>query len=235
MNGGNPTDNDAQAGEQLKLSSIEEAFHAHGVEELPFGFSSLTKKERTFVLQMLEHGQMARAAIEAGYSEKSAGAIASETLRKPKVFEFYRKCVESVASKGELLTRRVYERSVILHAKAIEAAQTVADADAWLLNIKRDEESTKNSKEVREYEQKRERAMRTEKLYVGLANSTDALLGQLIGKLQGLVISGELKHTHEGGMEMTLPSTALDALAQVRREVVTHTRGQKTINFGGGN
>lgn len=216
--------------EQLTLSAVEQRFSAAGVgagvQELPVGFADLTAKEQKFVLGVLEHGQMARAAVEAGYSAESAGAIASETLRKPKVFAFYKRCVEKVATKADQVTARVYERSVILHAKALEAAQDIADADAWILKLTRDEYSAaKGAKSVKEYERTRERAQRDQKHYITLANQTDALLGQLIGKIAGVHVSGTVTHKHVQGTTVTVPEEALAGLAQLRRDVVTSRTG----------
>lgn len=176
---------------QLKLATIEAAFAASGIAELPEGVTSLTRREMMFVLGVLQHGQMAKAAVEAGYSQDSAQAIASETLRRPKVFAFYRRCVEQVAGKGEELVRRVYERSVIYHAKAITAGQAVADANEWLMTEYRTEKG-RNAKDRVAYELARDRAMREEKHYTKLANETDALLGALLGKLK-IKVEGSLK------------------------------------------
>jgi len=210
--------------QQLSLSPIEQRFAASGVDEVPVGYADLTAREAKFVLGVLEHGQMARAARDAGYSEASAGAIATETLRKPKVWAFYRRCLEKVASKAEQLSARVYERSVMLHAKALEAGQQIADANEWILKVSRDEYGAKHgAKSIKEFEQKRERAQRDEKHYITLANQTDALLGQLLGKIAGVHVSGEVKHSHkhEHAMAVTVPEDALPALAQLRREVIT--------------
>ncbi|WP_043586933.1 terminase small subunit [Geminisphaera colitermitum] len=176
--------------QQLKFTAIEAAFVASGVGEIPQGASDLTKREMTFVLRMLEHGQMAQAAIEAGYSEASAASIASETLKKPKVFAFYRRCLDKVVTNAERLTARVYERSVVLHAQALEAAQKLAEANEWLLLSER-HESGKNAKDVREFELARERAQRDQKHFIGLANQTDALLGSLLGKIVGITINNQ--------------------------------------------
>lgn len=216
------------ANKQLTLSPIEEAFVVRGVAEVPEGAAHLTKKEMSFVLAMLEHGQMRRAAIDAGYSEESAASIASETLKKPKVFAFYRKCIDAVASKGEQLTARVYERSVILHAQALKAAQDLTDAEAglWLLATE-SHETGKNAKDKRTYELQRERAQRDQKHYLTLANQTDALLGTLLGKIAGVHVMGEVNHKHTGAItaNIAVPESALPALAQMHREVVTARMG----------
>lgn len=176
----------------------------------------LTRREMKFVAAVLEHGQMARAAVEAGYSATSAGAIASETLRKPKVFAFYKRCLDKVASQAELVVRRCYERSVIFHAKAMEAAQTARDASDWLL-ITFKEERSRYGKDVKEYELARDRAMRDEKHYAGLARAEDALLLNALGRLKVApgsditvnVVSDEVRdHLTElarQGVELTMP------------------------------
>lgn len=150
---------------------------------MPEGVSVLTTREMRFVLGVLEHGQMARAAAEAGYSQDSAGAIATETLKKPKVFAFYKRCLDKVASQAELVVRRCYERSVIFHAKAMEAGQALKDAEQWLLAGER-QENGRHGKTVKEFELARERAKRDEKHYAGLARAEDALLLNALGRLK---------------------------------------------------
>ena len=151
-------------------------------EQIPQGFGELTGREQKFVLNLLRHGQMARAAVEAGYSETSAGAIASETLRKPKVFAFYQRCLATVAANADAMTRSVAERSIVLHTKAMTAAQEVKDLDELILIAHRDETGAK-AKQVDEYESRREQAAKAEKHYTTLANQTDTLLASLLGKL----------------------------------------------------
>lgn len=169
---------DAASTRQLLL------FEGIGVaaEQIPQGFGELTGREQKFVLNLLRHGQMARAAVEAGYSETSAGAIASETLRKPKVFAFYQRCLATVAANADAMTRRVAERSIVLHTKAMTAAQEVKDLDELILIAHRDETGAK-AKNVDEYESRREQAAKAEKHYTTLANQTDTLLASLLGKL----------------------------------------------------
>lgn len=176
---------------QMTLPEIERGFAACGVKALPDGVSDLTRREMIFVMRMLDHGQCAKAAIEAGYSETSAGQIASETLRKPKVFAFYRRCTEMVANDAAQIVRTTYERYVVFHAKALEAAQNVKDADVFLVSGFRDEKG-KNGKERTEYEQARDRAQRDEKHYASQARAEGTLLAALLGKLK-IKIEGELK------------------------------------------
>lgn len=176
---------------QLTLPEIERSFAACGIKELPEGVAELTRREMVFVMRMLEHGQCARAAVEAGYSEQSAGQIASETLRKPKVFAFYRRCTEKVANDAAQIVRTTYERYVIFHAKVMEAAQTVKDAETFIVSGFKNENG-KNAKDRIEYEQKRDRAQRDEKLYASQARAEGTLLAALLGKLK-IKIEGELK------------------------------------------
>ena len=196
-------------------------FEAIGVAELPQGIADLTGKEQKFVLALLRHGQMARAAIEAGYSETSAGAIASETLRKPKVFAFYQRCLGLVAANADQLTRRVCERSLILHQKAMTAAQDVKDLDELILIAHRDESGAK-AKDVDEYETRREQAAKAEKHYTTLANQTDTLLASLLGKLQ-LNVNANVS----GGLTLTLTPELQDRLVKARRELQAQPEAPK--------
>lgn len=199
---------------QLKLTAIEEDLRASGVEETPEGLGTLTRKEVKFVTALLRHGQMAQAAKEAGYSAESAGQIASETLRKPKVFRFYKKCLAQLAKNGDEVVRRVMERSTLLHAKATECAQQAANLEKLLLLSYKDEDGCKGSKQINEYETQLSRTVKLEKHYMTLANQTDTLLASLLGKLS-LSVSGEIKHSGE----LTLAPGTLDVLATMRREV----------------
>lgn len=169
-------------------------FEGIGVTELPQGFAEITGREQRFVLELLKHGQMARAARDAGYSEASAGSIASETLRKPKVFAFYQRCLAKVAANADALTARVCERSLLFHNKAIAAAQEMAELDELILVS----ESTKTGKKAAtttNYETRREQAAKAEKHYAALAAQADTLLASLIGKLT-LKVDGAVTHSH---------------------------------------
>lgn len=201
-----------QSGRQLTFAEVENRLKQSGVGELPEGAANLKRREFAFVTYLLSHGQMARAAREAGYAPDSAGAIASETLRKPKVFAFYQSCLAKVANNAEQLVMRTYERSVILHAKAMEAAQEVKDLDAELLLKTQSTLEADAIKETATYESARERAVKAEKHYITLANQTDALLGALLGKLK-------LSTDDSGGLKGVVLSEALanELVAQRRR------------------
>ena len=189
-------------------------FAALGIADLPEGVSTLTRREAKFVAAYLSHGQMRQAAIEAGYSEESAASIASETLKKPKVAAFYRRCIDQLAGEAQTVLRGTFQRYVIFHAKALEAAQTRQEADAWLV-AGFNRENGKNAKEVMQYELARERAMRDEKHYSGLARAEATLLLKATGKLpEGPtmmvnVVPDEVRnHLHElarAGVPLALP------------------------------
>lgn len=206
----------------MEFAAVTAQFSAAGIQELPQGVADLTRREMRFVIGVLEHGQMGRAAVEAGYSADSASSIASETLKKPKVFAFYRKCLDKVANQAELVVRRCYERSVIFHAKAMEAAQAVRDQNEWLLATERHEKG-KNAKEVRTFELARERAQRDEKHYSSLARAEDALLLNALGRLkvspggEGVVdavspqMREQLAELVRAGIDISMPEAANQA------------------------
>lgn len=205
---------------QLSLP-IEADYLAAGIPagEIPAGLGNLSAREMKFVARLLAHGQLAQAAIEAGYSANSAGAIASETLRKPKVQAFYRQCLAKSGANAETVISRVVERSVLLHDKARAAAQSRAETEEALRLLLEKEEVTsgKNacSKQAREYETELTRQLRLEKHYITLANQTDTLLAQLIGKLT-VNIEGNVNHWHDG--EIAVTGAGLDYLAHLRRD-----------------
>lgn len=176
---------------QLSMAEIERGFAATGIKTLPDGVSALSRREMIFVQRLLEHGQQARAAIEAGYSETSAHSTASFLLRKPKVFAFYRKCTDKLANDAATVVRTTFERYVIFNAKAQSAAQERADADAWLAK-EFTEEKGKNAKDRTKYEDVRTRAQREEKLYSSLARAEGMLLAALLGKLK-IKIEGDVR------------------------------------------
>lgn len=176
---------------QLSLPEMERAFAATGIKSLPNGVSELNRREMMFVQRLLEHGQHARAAVEAGYAETSAGSIASELLRKPKVFAFYRSCTDKLANDAAGIVRTTFERYVIFHAKAMEAAQQVKDADAFLVSAF-ETTSGRTGKDRTEYELARSRAQRDEKLYAGQARAEGMLLAALLGKLK-VKIEGDVR------------------------------------------
>lgn len=67
---------------------------------------TLSNKQRAFVAFYLTHWNATKAAIEAGYSERSASSISSETLGKPEVAAAIKaRLTEMTMSADEVLTR----------------------------------------------------------------------------------------------------------------------------------
>jgi phage terminase small subunit len=216
-----PTDTNPLLPAQADMQLV---FDAMGLTSLPNGAAELTRREMLFVQRVLEHGQMARAAIEAGYSEASAGAIASETLRKPKVFAFYKRCTDVLANDTAKLVRTTYERYVVFHAKTIEAAQVRADADTWL-NIELVKETGKNSKERTTQELRRAQAQRDERTYSGLARAEGTLLAAMLGKLK-IQIEGNVKVSVVTDEDRAHLTALEEQGVPVRIPPLTHTGGR---------
>lgn len=67
---------------------------------------TLSNKQRAFIEAYLTHWNATKAAIEAGYSERSASSISSETLGKPEVVAAIKaRLTEMTMSADEVLTR----------------------------------------------------------------------------------------------------------------------------------
>ena len=71
--------------------------------------AKLTIKQRKFADYYIELGSGAEAARRAGYSEKTAGAIATENLKKPHVSEYIAERMEELKSKAIADQREVLE------------------------------------------------------------------------------------------------------------------------------
>lgn len=67
----------------------------------------LTAKQRRFVEEYLVDLNGTQAAIRAGYSEKSAGVIATENLTKPNVAEAIQKAMDKRSAATEITAERV--------------------------------------------------------------------------------------------------------------------------------
>jgi hypothetical protein len=122
--------------------------------------------------------------------------------QRPAVAAVLRHVGMEVAKNADQLVRRVSERSRTLHAR---------------------------------YEEERDKpeGLRNDVAFLKLAaavDKTDALLGSLLGKINGLHVSGSIAHNHrhEGGLAITVPDSALPAIAQLRRDVLTN-RMQEAI------
>lgn len=77
---------------------------------------ALSKKQRDFVDFYITHWNATKAAIEAGYSEKSARSIASENLTKPDIRAAIESAIAEIMPKGE-----------VVQLLAARARSTIAD------------------------------------------------------------------------------------------------------------
>lgn len=180
---------------QLALDGFEEI--GLGLDQLPQGVGECSVKELKFVNRLLQHGQLARAAQEAGYQgdREGAGVWASKTLRKPKVFRVYQAALRHVSADADKLVGRVCERSVLWHEKAKACAQEVAELDALLLERADSTTKGKEPGDTSYYETRRDRMMKQERHYAQLAAREDTLLGSLLGRLN-LNVNVDKQVTH---------------------------------------
>jgi phage terminase small subunit len=220
---------------QAEFETIVEELKISGIEELPEGVGDLSKRELRFLRNLVSHGQKAKAALEAGYGTtiNSAAVAASKLLRKGKILRVYQQCLGSLSKNAEEVVKRTCERSVFLHAKAMEAAQEVEELDGLLLASRKDTysdvgENGPSVEQVTEWETRRTKMVREERHYVSLANQTDTLLASLLGKLN-VNVSGAVNHNHQHDhthKTILVPAAALDTLATMRREQYTEAQGQ---------
>ena len=170
---------------------MAEACAQVGLDGLPAGFAQLTKKQQAFALAYLETGNTTEAARRAGYSQPL-----SDGAKVKKTAEVQAVLVQAaipVAKNADQLIRRVSERSRIAHMM-VEREMEKA-------------ESLRSHKHLREW--------------MDAANKADALLGTLLGKIQGVHVAGRVEHTHTHKGEVGLiPAAALDTFAAIRRSVV---------------
>jgi len=116
---------------------------------------TLTDREEAFCLCYVTSFIGARAAIDAGYSKKTAYAIASENLRKPEI----RDRIE------ELLKEKVMSREEVLARLAEQARATLypfvrVDADGFVYFNFADPEALGHLHLIRKIKSKRERMVR---------------------------------------------------------------------------
>lgn len=76
----------------------------------------LTDKQRIFCIEYLKHWNATKAAIAAGYSEKSAEVIGFENLRKPKIAKFIEEAQKDIQKIAEIsvFSQLEYLKEVIL-------------------------------------------------------------------------------------------------------------------------
>jgi len=88
---------------------------------MPPKLSTLTPKQRRFVIGYLTHFNGHRAAIEAGYSARSADSIAYENLRKPQIIRYIQSVLRSysittdevVAKLGQMARGQIPTKTIV--------------------------------------------------------------------------------------------------------------------------
>jgi hypothetical protein len=198
--------------EQLKLPGAAEIFQAMGLPELPSGAEQLTRRQLTFCVEYIRTGSQTEAARRAGYSNPPSDG--SKVKNNPTVARFLTKAMEPIAKNVEQLIGRVAQRSRTLH----DLVQREMDKP----------ESCRSQPQLLKY--------------MTAADRTDSLLATLLGKIQGVHLTGELNHTVGGTVKhnhehtvVPVPAEALPLLAEMRREVVLAERGQGMPSTGGAN
>lgn len=171
---------------------MAEACAEVGLESMPAGFAKMTKRQRNYVLGYLRTGNQTEAARAAGYSSPESDG--SKVQKTPVVQAVLAQAAIEVAKNADQLVKRAWTRSVSLHAiYEQELAKPATTRNQTTL--------LKVSAEL---------------------NRVDGLLGSLLGKIQGLNITGSVKHSgsvdHQH-IAITVPESALPVLAQMRREV----------------
>lgn len=215
--------------QQTALAGFEE--FGLSQENLPQGFSEVSAKELTFVLDLLKHGNMGKAALAADPKRtlESAQVWASKALRKASVFRLYSAALQTVSKDADKLVTRVYERSVLFHDKTKEASATVERLQRALDDAETERqqqladglhESKLHSKAREQAEADLRKAQLDETRYASLAHKQDMLLGSLLGKLNlNVNVNGTVMH-YTAGNEFT------QQFAQQRRAWESQRHGQ---------
>lgn len=162
-----------------------------GLDAVPQGISKLSKRQRDFALAFLATGNASEAARRAGYSDPASDG--SRVQRVPEVAAVIAQAALPVAKNADQIIRRVSERARFAHAMFEREASKP--------------ETLRSLKTIREW--------------MAAADKADALLGTLLGKIQGVHVSGEVKHTHHHKGELgVIPAEALPTFAELRRSVL---------------
>lgn len=198
--------------EQLKLPGAAEIFQAMGLPELPHGASQLTRRQLSFCVEFIRTGSATEAARRAGYSDPESDG--SKVQKSPEVAAFLAKAALPISKDVDQLIVRAAHRSRAMH-------------ELW--QHERDKPDTTRS------------IAQLLKLEMA-AHRADALLATLLGKVQGVHLTGELNHTVGGTVKhshehnvVPVPADALPLLAQMRRDVVLAERGAGMPKTGGPN
>lgn len=177
---------------QPELPGMAAQFAAVGVESLPLGVAALSRRQRTWLLEYLRTGNATEAARRADYSSPESDG--AKVRKSAGVAACLAQAGVQVAKSVDQLVMRSSERSRSLHAIVKEEMEKPAD----LRNEARIQRFTR------------------------LAQFEDSLLGSLLGKISGVHVTGDVKHSHQhvGEVALTVPESALPVLARIRREVV---------------
>ena len=175
-------------------------FAALGLEELPNGASQLTHKQLMWCVEFLRCGSATEAARLAGYSSPDSDGY--KVQKSAVVARFLAQVVAPLAKDADQLVARVAHRS-----RAYQALwQAEHDKPAGLRNTKELERLGKQ------------------------ARAEDTTLAALLGKIQSVHVTGDLKHSIEGSVNHTtsptiiVPPEALNRQAEMRRDVVMTQR-----------
>lgn len=112
----------------------------------------LTNREKVFCLEYVIDWNATRAAIDAGYSKKSAAVIGSENLTKPKIKAQVEKILnEKAMTAGEVLAR------LTAQARATHSPFIRIDSDGFVYFDFSDPEALKNLHLIKKIKTKRNR------------------------------------------------------------------------------
>lgn len=190
----------------------------------------ITPKQRRFVDEYLIDLQCYRAAIRAGYSERSAPSIASQLLKNPKIHAAVQDAIEERAKRTRITQDRVLlELFRLATANMAEYIRVQEDGTAVVdLTHMTADQGAAIQEIISDYyiEGTGEDAVPVKKIRLRLHPRTKAL--ELLGKHLGLGFAQRLEHTGpEGGpIETTIDVKDLstDTLRRVLAEAAAVTR-----------
>jgi len=168
----------------------------------------LTDKQRRFCLEYVIDWNATRAAIKAGYKEKSATVIAHENLRKPyikKYLDFVRKDYEKLCGVSKM--RQIREYSKIAYSSISHLHNTWIELkDFKNLTDEQKEaiESIETRTQVRSTGRGKKKLVRIEFVKIKLYNKIAAL--ERIDKLMGYNEPEKIETEVKGGTVLILPS-----------------------------
>ena len=99
----------------------------------------LTKKQKAFVEYYLQEWNATRAALKAGYSERSAGSIGNENLLKPEIMEEIQQRLSEIAMSADEVMTTLAE----IGRASIDDIMDVDEGGRLLFNFKRAQEQGK--------------------------------------------------------------------------------------------